>query len=191
MSDKYKIFDQHGAYFITMTIVEWIDVFTKNNQKLSIIDSLKYCMKHKGLTIFGYVIMPNHIHIICRADGSIGLSDILRDFKSFAAKNILKLIKEKPESRREWMLEQFTKACDHLTKNQKYKIWQNGNQAKEIFSTAFFYEKLEYIHNNPVEELLVANSEDYMFSSARNYADLENYLAIECAGHKPLIKNWK
>jgi len=191
MSDKYKISDAFSAHFITMTISEWVDVFSRNKQKLAMIDSLNYCRENKGLTIFAYVIMPNHIHMICRADGEIGLSDILRDFKTHTSKKIIKLIQEEPESRRKWMLEIFSKACSHLRSKQKFKVWQNGNQAKEIFSAAFFYEKLEYIHNNPVEELIVENPEDYMFSSARNYADLENYMEIEVADHKPLIKNWK
>jgi len=191
MSDKYKISNEFGAYFITMSIVEWVDIFTRNSQKLAFIDSLKYCIEKKGLTIFAYVIMPNHIHLICRADGEIGLSDIIRDLKSYAAKNIIKRIKEDPKSRSFGMLEKFEKACEHLKKNQKYKVWQNGNQAKEIFSSAFFYEKLEYIHNNPVKKMMVINPEDYLFSSARNYANLENVLEVEIADYKPLIKNWK
>lgn len=191
MSDKYIIADKFAAHYITMTIVEWVDVFSRNNQKLAIIDSLKHCIDNKGLTIFAYVVMPNHVHLICRADGEMGLSEIIRDFKTHTSKKIIKLIKEEPESRREWMLEVFSKACSHLKRNQKYKVWQSGNQAKEIFSSAFFYEKLEYIHNNPVVELMVSNPEDYMFSSARNYADLESYLKIELADHKPIIKNWK
>ncbi len=190
MSDKYKIQDQSKAYFITMTVVGWVDIFTRKNQKLAIINSLDYCIKNKGLTIFAYVIMPSHIHAIFRADGNHTLSDILRDFKKFTSKKIINLIIEESESRREWMLEFFSKSCEHLKRDQKYKVWQDGNQAKEIFSTAFFYEKLAYIHHNPVDDLLVEKPEDYIFSSARNYAGLENYLVVEVAGHKPLIKNW-
>ncbi len=191
MSDKYKIQDQTKAYFITMTTVGWVDVFTRKNQKLAIINSLDYCIKNKSLTIFAYVIMSSHIHVICRADGQEGLSEILRDFKTFTSKQIIKLIQEEPESMREWMLRFFTEACQHLKRGQKFKVWQDGNQAKEIFSTAFFYEKLEYIHKNPVEDLIVEKPEEYLFSSARNYAGLDNFLEIEVAGHKPLIKNWK
>ncbi len=179
MSDKYLISDQFAPHFLTMTIVDWIDVFSRSNQKLAIIDALKYCQENKGLTILAYVIMPNHIHIICRADGNICLSDIIRDFKKFTSKKIIQLIQEEPESRREWMLEAFSNAAKHLKKDIKYKIWQSGNHAMEIQTPKFFKEKLTYIHNNPVEEMLVFSPEDYMFSSARNYADLENYLDVE------------
>jgi REP element-mobilizing transposase RayT len=191
MSDKYKIRDSSKAYFLTMTIVGWVDVFTRKNQKLAIVNSLDYCVKNKGLTIFAYVIMSNHIHLICRADGQIELADILRDFKKFTSKKIVKLIQEEPESRKEWMLEIFANACKHLKRNQNFKVWQDGNQAKEIYSTAFFFEKLEYIHNNPVKGLIVEKQEDYLFSSARNYADLDNYLEVLVEGHKPLVQNWK
>ncbi len=51
MSDKYKIFDQEEAYFITMTIVGWIDVFTIKNYKLLITNSLKYCQQNKGFIV--------------------------------------------------------------------------------------------------------------------------------------------
>jgi putative transposase len=62
-----------------------------------------------------------------------------------------------------------------LERDQKYKLWQDSDHAKIILSSKFFYQKLNYSHNNPEEDMLVANPEDYMFSSARNYADLEIY----------------
>lgn len=183
MSDSYKIRDNSKPHFVTMTIVEWVDVFTRNNQKLAIIDSLDFCIKQKGLTIFAYVIMPNHIHMICRGSDENPLSDILRDFKKHTSKNIIRLIKEEPESRREWMLGVFENACKHLKRKQNYQVWQVGNTAKEIISTSFFFEKLEYIHNNPVKALIFEKPEDYLFSSARNYAELDSYLEVEIAGH--------
>lgn len=191
MSDKYKIRDKDKPYFITMTTVGWVDVFTRVSQKMLIVDSLRYCIKNKGLVIFAYSLMPNHLHMICRAEGEPDLSDILRDFKTFTSKNIINRIIEEPESRREWMLEYFSKACAHLKKNQNFKVWQDGNQPKEIYSMSFLYEKLEYIHNNPVQDLIVEKPEDYLYSSARNYAGLDSFLDVLVLDHKPLIKNWK
>ncbi|OIP02871.1 MAG: transposase [Bacteroidetes bacterium CG2_30_32_10] len=178
MSDKYKIRDKEKAYFITMTVIGWIDAFTRVNHKLTIIESLKYCQKEKGLAIYGYCIMPSHIHMIARAEGEFTLSEIIRDFKKYTAKAIIKQIQEEPESRREWMLNYFEEKGKDLARIKQYKFWQDGNQAKEIFSNSFFQEKLDYIHKNPVEELIVENREDYLFSSARNYAGLSNYLDI-------------
>jgi REP element-mobilizing transposase RayT len=190
MSDKYKIRDKDKPYFVTITTVGWIDIFTRPNHKKLIADSLQYCIKNKGLVVFAYCLMPSHLHLICRAEGEGTLSDILRDFKTFTSKHILEQIIEETESRREWMLEYFSKACAHLKKDQKYKVWQDGNQAKEIFSMSFLYEKLEYIHNNPVNDLIVEKPEDYLYSSARNYAGLDSFLDVFVLDHKPLVKNW-
>ena len=170
MSDKYKIWDQRKAYFLTLTVVGWIDVFTRKNHKLTVINSLKYCQKEKGLVIFGYCLMPSHLHLISRAESNFTLSDILRDFKKFTSKAIIKEIMDEPESRRDWMLSYFRSAGE--IDKIKYKLWQEGNHPEEINSNKFFNEKIEYIHNNPVEELIVERPEEYFFSSARNYADL-------------------
>lgn len=178
MSDKYKIWDQEGAYFLTLTVVGWVDIFTRKKYKLTIIDSLKYCQKDKGLELFGYCLMPNHLHMIARADGKNTLSDILRDFKKFTSKEIVKQIINEQESRREWMLDYFRKAGENLKGITNYKLWQNGNHAEKITSNNFFDIKLEYIHNNPVEEMIVERPEDYYFSSARNYAGLSNGIDI-------------
>jgi len=178
MSDKYKIRDIDKAYFVTLTVVDWIDVFTRKNHKLLMIDALSYCQKNKGLVIFGYCIMPSHIHMIAKAEGSHELSDILRDLKKFTSKAIVRQIEEETESRREWMLDHFAKTGEHLKRIKDHKFWQDGNQAKEIYSNQFLYEKLDYIHNNPVQEMIVARAEDYMFSSARNYASMDSILDV-------------
>ncbi len=178
MSDKYKIFDNQSAYFITMTTVGWIDVFTRKNHKMLIVDSLKYCQEKKGLEIYGWVLMSNHFHMICSATEGTILSDILRDFKKYTSKNIVKQIKEESESRREWMLSLFEKYCEHLKRKQNFKLWQDGNHAEVIVSKQFFDQKLNYIYQNHVEEMIVTTPEDYLFSSARNYAELPYLLDI-------------
>ncbi|MEI6749297.1 MAG: transposase [Bacteroidota bacterium] len=159
-------------------MVDWIAVFTRKNHKHLMIDALLYCQKNKGLVIFGYCLMPSHLHMIARAEGKYTLSDILRDLKKFTSKSLVKQIEEEGESRREWMLKHFAKAGEHLRSIKNYKFWQDGNQAKEIYSNQFLYEKLDYIHNNPVKEMIVARAEDYIFSSARNYASMDCVLDV-------------
>jgi hypothetical protein len=102
----------------------------------------------------------------------------MRDFKKFTAKKIIKTIVEQPESRREWLLDYFSKACEHLKRKQQYKVWQSGYHAEMVTSNEFIKQKVNYIHNNPVTDKIVAFPEDYVFSSARNYADLESELDI-------------
>ncbi len=179
MSDKYKIYEQDKAYFITMTVVGWIDVFTRLNQKQAIIDSLSYCQKNKGLIIYAYCLMPSHLHAIVQAKDGVMLTDILRDLKKFTSKKIIELVITEPESRREWMLREFEKARGHLKRSQHYKVWQDGNHAEIVFTNRFLRQKLDYLHNNPVTDMIVDEPWHYWFSSAGNYAGLDFLLPVE------------
>ncbi len=145
MSDKYKIVEHEKAHFLTLTVVGWIDVFTRPNHKQAILDSLKYCQQHKSLALLGWCLMPSHLHLIARADGKFTLPEIIRDFKKYTANKIIKQIEEEPESRREWMLEYFRKVGKPLKRVKKYKFWQDGNLAKVIYTADFFFEKLNYL----------------------------------------------
>ena len=118
------------------------------------------------------------MHLMCKATDGFILSDVIRDFKKFTSKKIIETIIDEPESRREWMLDYFQKACEHLKRNQQYKVWQNGYHAEVVETNWFIKQKVNYIHNNPVVEKIVALPEDYYFSSARNYAGLDNDLDV-------------
>ena len=178
MSTKYKATEIEACYFITITTVGWVDVFTRSNQKQVLIKALDHCQKEKGLEIFAYCVMHSHLHLLCRSSGQNTLPDIIRDFKKFTSKRIIRTIQEEPESRREWLLEFFSKACAHLKRDRNYKVWQDGYHAEIANSNKFLKEKIIYIHNNPVKDKIVAYPEDYIFSSARNYALLDNELEI-------------
>jgi REP element-mobilizing transposase RayT len=143
-----------------------------------VIESLKYCIKKKGLQVFAYVIMSNHVHLIVQS--SIGdLSGTIRDFKKYTAKRIIKTAEVMPESRREWMLNQFRYNASKHQRNSKYQVWTHENHAILLHSNNFIAEKIEFIHNNPVRAKIVQYPEDYLYSSARNYAKLSTVLDIE------------
>jgi REP element-mobilizing transposase RayT len=178
MSEKYKMWEKDKGYFVTLTVVDWIDVFTHRNHKLKIIEALRFCQKKKGLEIFGYCLMTNHLHLIARGDEKQSLSEVLRDFKQFTAKTILRQIIEEPESRKDWMLERFEFAGKDLRRITNFKFWQDGNHALLISCPQIFYQKLNYIHNNPVKAMFVEKPEDYLFRSARNYAGLSSLLDV-------------
>jgi REP element-mobilizing transposase RayT len=178
MSTKYKATTTDEAYFITITTVGWVDIFTRVNQKYVIINALQHCQRNKGLEIYAYCIMSSHIHLLCKATNGFILSDVMRDFKKFTSKRIVQTIIDEPESRREWLLAHFQKACEHLKREQHYKVWQDGYHAEIVESNWFIKQKVNYIHNNPVQDKIVTLPEDYYFSSARNYARLENELEI-------------
>lgn len=178
MSTKYKALTTEEAYFITITTVGWVDIFTRLNQKYVITNALKHCQAHKGLEIYAWTLMSSHLHLFCKATGGFILSDVIRDFKKFTSKRIIQTIIEEPESRREWMLNYFSQACTHLKREQQYKVWQDGYHAEHIYSNSFIKQKIEYIHNNAVKEKIVTLPQDYYFSSARNYAELDYELEV-------------
>ena len=167
------------AYFITMTVVGWVDVFTRKNHRDAIIESLKYCQKEKGLIIFAYVVMSNHIHMIVHTNEPYLIKDTIRDFKKFTSKKILQQIQNEPESRRGWMLKLFEDEDELSKKHKSYKFWQAGNHAIEVFSENFIWDKINYIHNNPVRAGFVENQWDWLYSSAANYQDMESLLEVE------------
>lgn len=165
----YKIRNQEGVHFITFAVVEWVDVFTRKDYRDIVIDSLRYCQQQKGLKIHAWCIMSNHVHLVISAANN-NVSDILRDFKKFTSKQIIKAIEENDkESRREWMLTIFRETGSMNSRNSKYQFWRQDNQPKELFSPKFTVQKINYIHNNPVEAGLVESSEDYLYSSAKDY----------------------
>lgn len=165
----YKIRNKEGIHFITFAVVNWVDVFTRKDYRDIVIDSIKYCQAKKGLILYCWCLMSNHIHLIISAKEH-NTSDILRDLKKFTSKQIIQAIKEHPqESRREWMLQIFETAGEQNSSNKTYQFWQQDNQPKEIFSQDFANQKLAYIHNNPVTAGIVNKPEDYIYSSARDY----------------------
>lgn len=178
MKEGYVIREQEKAHFITATVVDWIDVFSRKNYRDCIIECFDYCIKNKEMILYGYVIMSNHIHMILQSnDGK--LSDLVRDFKKFTAKTILDKIQNEPESRREWMLERFKLATETHSRNKNYQFWQYGNNAEEIVSEHFLWSKLDYIHMNPVRAGIVLKIEDYIYSSASNYVNGAGIIEVE------------
>lgn len=179
-NEGYKISNAEGMYFVTFTVVGWIDIFTRQVYKDVIIDSLKYCQKEKGLILHAYVIMSNHLHLIISASNGYMLSDIIRDFKKYTAKAIIKLIKAEPESRRSWMLQQFKQYAGQHSRNKTYQFWQHdNNHYVELESNNFTQQKLDYIHQNPVKAGIVYRAEDYVYSSASNYAGIDAIIDVE------------
>ena len=173
MSTGYKIDDQNALHFLTFQVVQWADIFTRKKYRDIVIDSLKYCRDHKGLEIYAYVIMSNHVHLLARSEKG-DLSGTIRDFKRHTSKSILDAVQSSEERRRVWLLLIFRYAARGHNRNENYQVWTHENHAEHIFSNKFIEQKVEYIHNNPVRAGLVEKAEDYLYSSARCYAGLDN-----------------
>ena len=174
MSRNYKIHDQEDLHYLTYATVGWVDVFTRPSYKDILVESLRYCQQAKGLELFAWCIMSNHVHLIARARPGYLLQDILRDHKKFTAKAVVKAIEENPqESRREWLLA-------HLrTSEGGIQLWQHDLHPIWLRRTDIIQQKLRYIHRNPVEEGLVEEPHHYLYSSARDEAGLPGMLKLE------------
>jgi len=162
-------------YFLTFQVVGWVDLFTRKAYRDIIIDSLKYCQQNKGLSLFAYVIMSNHLHVLAQSETG-NLSSIIRDFKNHTAKKFLEILNSEEESRRNWLKMVFEYHA--LNKNQTFQIWTHENHAEHIYSQKFIEQKVDYIHYNPVRAGIVEKPEDYIYTSARNYAELDYVLDV-------------
>jgi REP element-mobilizing transposase RayT len=169
MSEYLKI-EEGKPYFITYTLVDWIDLFTRECYVNILVDSIRYCQQQKGLEVYAYVIMPSHVHMIARCEGK--LSNILRDMKEHTSKMIIRELLENPqESRREWLLEKFT--ISEQNQKRQYRVWQVGNHPEELYSDRFIDQKEKYIHMNPVEVGIVSRPEHYRLSSASDESPIK------------------
>ena len=177
---RYKILDQNGLNFVTFTIVDWIDLFTRSAYCDIVLDSLRFCQKEKQLNIYAYVIMPSHIHLIIDTDNPNGLSPIIKSFKSYTAKSFLQYINnlDNPESRREWLLNRFEFNARKQNSNSHNQIWKRDNHPILLYSPEAIITNLNYIHNNPINAGYVDKAEHYRYSSATNYYGNEGLLNV-------------
>ena len=121
MSHQYRVRNPEEIHFVTFTIVDWVDIFTRPAYKELIIESLKYCQQHKGLEIYAFCLMTNHLHLLVSANTPANLPDIIRDFKKHTNKQIIELVKTENESRRDWILYRFQYHAKYNNRIQDYK----------------------------------------------------------------------
>jgi REP element-mobilizing transposase RayT len=154
-----------------MATVEWVDVFTRREYCELIVENLLYCIQQKGLVLHAWVIMPNHLHLIASAAENKSLAHILRDFKKFTANKLIQALQENPqESRKRWMLWIFQSNGQRNSQNTFHQFWQQDNHPIELTTNRLMTQKLEYLHQNPVELGLVAEAEHWLYSSAQDYS---------------------
>jgi len=179
MPSKYTISDHQAPHFITFATVQWVDALSRPSYKDIIVESLRYCQNEKGLILYAWCVMSNHIHLIVAAQEGCNLSDILRDFKKFTSKKILKEIDENlQESRKNWMLWLFRSAGEKNSNNVKYQFWPQDNWPIELSTNAVKDQRLDYLHRNPVTEGLVCQAEYSPYSRAMDYAGSKGLLNV-------------
>jgi putative transposase len=174
MSSKYKLADNNHVYFVSFAVVYWIDLFTRTEYCKVLMDSLAFCEKNKGLELYAYCIMPSHVHLIIGTNKE-PLQNIMRDFKRFTSTNLRKAISEHTgESRKEWLLWMMKRAGEKSSHHRDFQLWQEGNHPVALTTPAIAKQKLDYLHNNPVEAGLVYQPESWKYSSAGYYLNQES-----------------
>lgn len=163
--------NKDGIYFVTATIVDWIDVFTRDEYRDILMDSIRFCQENQGLKVYGWVLMTNHFHLICSTTDEKGIGMVLRNIKSFTAMKLIDaIIKNQKESRKGWMLDIFEKNGLASKNNHRFQFWQVGNHPILLDNdTTIFEQRLQYLHENPVKAGFVTFPQEWKYSSAIDY----------------------
>jgi len=169
---RYRIWEKDQPHFLTSTIVGWLPIFTRQETFDIILSSWRFLQSTQRMTLYGYVIMENHVHWIA---SSPNLPKEVGDFKSYTARQIIDLLE----------MQRVTVFLDHLRRlklkhktDREFQLWQEGSKPKQITSREMMLQKLEYTHNNPVERGYVDEAIHWRHSSARNYAGLPGLLDV-------------
>jgi len=168
MRSRYTIVESDGIYFLTATIVNWLPVLLGEGACALILESLQFCRKHKGLRLYAYVIMENHLHLIAEAPD---LGGCLQSFKQYTARGLLRLAQT---TGKDWQLHQFDYCKKAYKNHSRYQVWQEGSHPQLIQGDEMLRQKIRYIHNNPVRRGYVELPEHWRYSSARTYELQEN-----------------
>lgn len=178
MSRKYKFGDSSKLYFISFAVIHWMDLFIRRDYKDIVLESWRYCQTEKDLEIYSWCIMSSHVHMIIGSKGR-ALEKTIGEMKSFTSRALRKAIAEyRGESRREWMMSMMETAGMRNGNNRDWQLWQQHNKPLEILNLDMFYQKLNYIHRNPVDAGFVENEEDYLYSSARDFYDRKGLIEL-------------
>ena len=179
MSEKYKFKNPDGIYFITPTLVCWVDLFSKKAYRDIVLDSIEYCQNKKGLIVHAWCIMSSHLHLIVSRKGPESLPEIIRDLKKYTSVKLIEEIQNMTESRKAGLLQLFKVAATPIKRNRKHKVWQDGNHPVELLSNKMINVRLNYTHMNPVKAGVVSKAEDYIYSSAQDYCGIDGLLKLK------------
>nr|VFJ91358.1 MAG: hypothetical protein BECKH772A_GA0070896_1003025 [Candidatus Kentron sp. H]VFJ93979.1 MAG: hypothetical protein BECKH772B_GA0070898_1005316 [Candidatus Kentron sp. H]VFJ99148.1 MAG: hypothetical protein BECKH772C_GA0070978_100298 [Candidatus Kentron sp. H] len=148
---------------MTATVNNWLPLFTRPQTVEILLDSWRFLQREGNLTLFGYVILENHPHLVA---ASPNLPAAMQRFKSWTARRIIDYLEETRARRMLDLLALFKRA--HKTKTT-YQVWEEGSHPQAIVNEMIMRQKIDYIHHNPVARGYVDRPEHWRYSSARNY----------------------
>jgi REP element-mobilizing transposase RayT len=167
---RYRIFESEYPYFLTDTVVAWLPVFSQPPFAEIVLDSWRFLQRERGVCIFGYVILENHLHWIASAEN---LAERVGQFKSYTARRIIDELQRRGPTTLLGELRYFK--LRHKT-DQRFQLWQEGSHPQQIQNEEIMRQKLEYIHTNPLRRGYVEEPVHWRYSSARNYAGMTELL---------------
>ena len=151
------------TFFITSTVLKWIRIFSRPELADIVIQSLSFMIENSRIRLHGYVLMPNHLHLILTIIDPYTLSDFMRDFHKYTSQQIFKILRNENTG--------FLANFEVGKNDRKHQLWQETHAAKSVESAKFYFQKLAYIHNNPLNRRwqLCERPEQYPYSSATDY----------------------
>jgi putative transposase len=148
-------------YFWTATIHKWCALMCEKTTKEIVLSALKTLSERRLITVYAFVIMPTHLHLIWKLNSMPGFENPKSSFMKFTAHVFKKELRLTAE------LEKYKVSA----RNKKYQFWQRDSLAIEIDDRNIAIQKLDYIHANPVSGKWQLAKDDvtYYYSSARFY----------------------
>ena len=177
-------FNPDNLYFVTTSAVQHHHLFIRDVMKRLVVDSLDCMRLRERLKLYAFVIMPNHLHVIIQCRAEDPLANVIRDLKKHIADRIIRHYRVEGNQS---VLDVLALAVTRPDK-QRYKVWEDGYDARDIFSPEFLRQKMTYMHNNPCQPHwnLVERPEDYIWSSAR-FSLLKESAIIPLDDANPLL----
>jgi putative transposase len=181
LSNNQPNFPLDACYFLTLNIVDKIDLFVRPAYKQVIADTLNNLIRAQGHHLYSWCLMSSHLHLVLRTKDGSAPAYFERDFKKFTTPALLKTIEMEMDFRREWMLQRFEEYGKSLRLLEKYHLWQNcsGPLRIENDQPRLLMDRIAHVHENPVREAIVDQPEAYLFSSARDYAGIRGLVAVK------------
>jgi len=171
---RYRVFETGFPYFMTCTVVGWLPIFAKPEAVEIVYDCWRHLQEHDEFKLFGYVVLENHLHLIASAPQ---LPEAMRRFKSYTARQMIDLLKRRGA---DVLLRQLWAHKLRYKTQSEYQLWQEGSHPEQIQNDAMMWQKLEYIHLNPVKRGYVDDPLHWRHSSARSYAGQPGLVDVIC-----------
>ncbi len=174
-----------ACHFLTFNTVDWVDIFIRPVYKQIIVHSLNYFIDNKGLNVYAWCLMSNHLHLLLQARDNCVVAEIEKEYKLFTTKKILEDIDTEPEIRKKWMMEHFENFGNVFGLLKKFHVWQTCSNPVfiDLNKRETLLEHIDHIHYNPVRDRIVDSAPDYLYSSARDYAGMKGLVRITKLPH--------